>query len=59
MEFPDDYVIAGSRREQQLQVGNAVPLRLGHVVANAVARELVRLGAVEPESGDEANEIAA
>lgn len=36
--FPDDYVIVGSRRSAQRQIGNAVPPRL----AQAVAATLVR-----------------
>lgn len=47
MEFPDDFAVAGSRREQQLQLGNAVPPRLGQVVAHQLATELRRLGAVD------------
>ncbi|MGA2164641.1 MAG: DNA cytosine methyltransferase [Solirubrobacteraceae bacterium] len=46
MTFPDGYVVLGSRRDQQLQLGNAVPPKLGYVVADALADELVRLGAV-------------
>jgi DNA (cytosine-5)-methyltransferase 1 len=46
-EFPDEFVIAGNRREQQLQVGNAVPTRLGYVVALALRSELARLGVTE------------
>jgi len=34
--FPDDYELVGTRREVQLQVGNAVPPPLGKVVAGAV-----------------------
>lgn len=48
MTFPDDFVVCGSRREQQLQLGNAVPPQLAHIVANAIATELLRLGASEP-----------
>ena len=40
MGFPDDFVVAGSRREQQLQLGNAVPPRLGALVARALRAEL-------------------
>jgi len=46
MEFPDDFEITGSRRDQQLQLGNAVPPRLGQLVAHELASELGRLGAV-------------
>ena len=45
MTFPDDFVVCGSRRDQQLQLGNAVPPRLGQVVAHALRLELERLGA--------------
>jgi DNA (cytosine-5)-methyltransferase 1 len=34
--FPDDYELAGTRRQIQLQVGNAVPPFLGEVVARSV-----------------------
>jgi DNA (cytosine-5)-methyltransferase 1 len=47
MTFPDDFVVTGNRREQQLQLGNAVPPMLGCVVAEALAGELERLGATE------------
>ena len=48
MTFPDGFEVLGARREQQLQLGNAVPPLLGQVVAEAVAGELVRLGAATP-----------
>src|SRR5439155_24707763 len=47
MTFPDDFVVLGARREQQLQLGNAVPPKLAEAVARSVAAELTRLGAVE------------
>lgn len=40
MAFPDEFVVLGSRREQQLQLGNAVPPPLGEVVARAIAGQL-------------------
>jgi DNA (cytosine-5)-methyltransferase 1 len=40
MTFPDDYSICGSRRDKQLQLGNAVPPLLAEVVANAIARQI-------------------
>lgn len=49
MEFPDDFVVLGSRREQQLQLGNAVPVRLGFVVADAIRSELEALGVAVAE----------
>jgi DNA (cytosine-5)-methyltransferase 1 len=49
MGFPDDFAVLGTRREQQLQLGNAVPPRLGQVVAQELALELGRLGAVGAE----------
>jgi DNA (cytosine-5)-methyltransferase 1 len=48
MTFPDDFVAEGSRREQQLQLGNAVPPLLAERIAAATARELRRLEAGEP-----------
>jgi len=48
MTFPDDFEVCGSRRDQQLQLGNAVPPQLGEIMAGQIARELVRLGATEP-----------
>jgi len=42
MTFPDSYVVTGSRREQQLQLGNAVPPLLAKTVATAIATELRR-----------------
>ena len=44
MTFPDDFVVTGNRREQQLQLGNAVPPLLGRVVADALASELRAAG---------------
>jgi DNA (cytosine-5)-methyltransferase 1 len=45
MTFPDDFKVLGSRRDQQLQLGNAVPPLLAAVVTRAVGNELSRLGA--------------
>ncbi len=47
MTFPDEYVVCGNRRQQQLQLGNAVPPVLAERVAAQVAGELRRLGAVD------------
>lgn len=44
MTFPDDFAVLGSRRDQQLQLGNAVPPRLAETVIGAIADELARLG---------------
>lgn len=44
MTFPDDFKVTGSRREQQLQLGNAVPPDLARLVASSLADELARLG---------------
>jgi DNA (cytosine-5)-methyltransferase 1 len=45
MTFPDKYVVGGSRRDQQLQLGNAVPPLLAQRIAEQIAAELDRLGA--------------
>ena len=45
MDFPHDFTVCGSRRDQQLQLGNAVPVGLGQVVAQSVREELERLDA--------------
>ncbi len=45
MTFPDEYVVCGNRRDQQLQLGNAVPPLLGRRIAEQIAAELERLGA--------------
>lgn len=38
--FPDDFQFAGSRRDVQVQVGNAVPPLLARVVAEAIRGQL-------------------
>jgi len=38
--FPDDYDFCGTRREIQLQIGNAVPPTLGAAVANAIRLQM-------------------
>ncbi|MFC7612746.1 DNA cytosine methyltransferase [Actinokineospora soli] len=40
MTFPDSWRLCGPRGEKMRQLGNAVPVRLGEVFANAVARVL-------------------
>lgn len=45
MTFPDDYIVSGNRRAQQLQLGNAVPPLLASQMAGALAREIGRLEA--------------
>jgi len=40
MTFPDDWRLAGPRGEQMRQLGNAVPVLLGKVIADAVAQAL-------------------
>ncbi len=48
MTFPDEYVVCGNRRQQQLQLGNAVPPLLARRVAERVGAELERLDTGEP-----------
>lgn len=40
--FPDGYIFHGSWTETMRQLGNAVPVRLGHVVASSVGENLAR-----------------
>lgn len=47
MTFPDEFQVCGSRRDQQQQLGNAVPPRLGEVMAAAISGALKRLGVDE------------
>lgn len=48
MTFPDEFSICGSRRDQQLQLGNAVPPLLGKILSCRLADELRRLQAAAP-----------
>ena len=48
MTFPDKFVVCGSRRDQQLQLGNAVPPQLAKRIAAQLKAELA--GAVTPVS---------
>lgn len=50
MSFPDGFVVTGTRREQQLQLGNAVPPRFAEAITFSIAAELRRLGAVSDEA---------
>ncbi len=52
MTFPDDFEVLGSRRQRQLQLGNAVPPLLGRQVAAGVLRSLRELGAVASDEPD-------
>jgi DNA (cytosine-5)-methyltransferase 1 len=47
MTFPDEFAVCGSRRDQQLQLGNAVPPLLASNLLRGVAAELRRHGAAE------------
>lgn len=40
--FPDDYLFRGSWGETMRQLGNAVPVRLAHIVGKSVAQHLTR-----------------
>ncbi|MFB8759051.1 DNA cytosine methyltransferase [Streptomyces nigra] len=47
MTFPDEWTLAGPRGEKMRQLGNAVPVKLGKVFADAVAAALNSVGALE------------
>lgn len=42
-EFPDDWEFRGTLAEKYMQIGNAVPTRLGFIAGNVVAEALDRL----------------
>jgi DNA (cytosine-5)-methyltransferase 1 len=44
-EFPKDWELCGTPSEQYVQVGNAVPVRLGRVAGEVLAKELDALRA--------------
>jgi DNA (cytosine-5)-methyltransferase 1 len=48
MTFPDTWLLAGPRGEQMRQLGNAVPVLLGEVMAGAVRDALSPLRAARP-----------
>jgi DNA (cytosine-5)-methyltransferase 1 len=52
MTFPDGFEVLGSRRERQLQLGNAVPPLLGRQVAEGVLTSLRELGVVPREEAN-------
>lgn len=45
MTFPDEFTVCGNRRQQQLQLGNAVPPLLAERLTREIASELRRQGA--------------
>lgn len=49
MTFPDTWKLAGPRGEQMRQLGNAVPVRLGAVIADSVVAALTAAIAPEPK----------
>ncbi len=39
-EFPDDWKIYGSIKEQYKQIGNAVPIKLGEAIARTIISDM-------------------
>ena len=55
MTFPDEFEVLGSRREQQLQLGNAVPPMMAERIANRLATVLaVAVGSAPVQLADAA-----
>lgn len=48
--FPDDYLFQGSWTETMRQLGNAVPVRLGHVIAHSIQERLAKARAIPDEA---------
>jgi len=48
MTFPDDWRLAGPRGEQMRQLGNAVPVELGHVISRSVISALAGTQVAHP-----------
>ncbi|MET7494126.1 DNA cytosine methyltransferase [Streptomyces sp900116325] len=51
MTFPDEWTLAGPRGEKMRQLGNAVPVKLGKVFADAVAAALHSVEALKKPGG--------
>ncbi|MGW1224593.1 DNA cytosine methyltransferase [Streptomyces sp. NPDC002530] len=51
MTFPDKWQLAGPRGEKMRQLGNAVPVKLGEIFANAVGDALRSVGALKQPGG--------
>ncbi|MFG2302390.1 DNA cytosine methyltransferase [Actinacidiphila glaucinigra] len=53
MTFPDEWTLAGPRGEKMRQLGNAVPVKLAKVFADAVAAALDSVGALNKSDGQQ------
>ena len=56
--FPDGYAFHGSWTEAMRQLGNAVPVALGRIVASSVAEHLLNEDARRATSGQQILELA-
>lgn len=57
--FADEYVVIGSRRSAQVQLGNAVPPMLAEIVARPLAEMLLGRSAPEPQVAEQMRLVLA
>lgn len=53
--FPEEFDFSGTKTDDEQMIGNAVPVELGHYIANAI----VRYAGEEPEHAVQARPVTA